>query len=120
MHEYSLALSLRDAVERRARAAGAARVARVVVRVGAAAGVEIDLLTTAWENVRRTALCSGAAIDVERVPERWVCSLCAAPLAPPPDRCDDCDVAARLDGGDELVLTRIDVVRDGPAAAREA
>ena len=111
MHEYSLALSLRDTVERHARAAGGARVVRIGLRIGAAAGVEVDLLRTAWRNVRRTALCDGAAMDVEIVPESWVCSLCRAPLAPPPARCSDCDVAPTLDGGDDLLLTRVDIVR---------
>lgn len=111
MHEYSLALSLRDTVERHARAAGGTRVSRIGLRIGAAAGVEVDLLRTAWQSVRGTGLCDGAALDVEIVPERWVCSLCRAPLAPPPARCVGCDVAPCLDGGDDLLLTGVDVVR---------
>ncbi len=48
MHEYGIAASLRRMVEAEARAVGARRVVRVEVRVGDAAGVERDLLATAW------------------------------------------------------------------------
>lgn len=111
MHEYSLATSLLESVERHAREAGAVGVVRIAVRIGAASGVEPDLLQTAWEMVRETALCSGAEMVIERTPERWVCALCRTPLGPPPARCSTCDVPTSLDGGDELLLMRVDARR---------
>jgi len=115
VHEYAIAASLLRMVEERAREAGAQRVVRVEVRVGAQAGVEVDLLRTAWEGIRNTALSAGARLEVNCVPVRWVCALCRTPLASGgPLRCSDCDVAAVLDGGGELLLERIEFeVGDG-------
>jgi hydrogenase nickel incorporation protein HypA/HybF len=116
MHEYSLAQSLLRMVEEQARAAGATRVLRVVVRVGGAAGVEPALLETAWGVVRETPVCAASELALDLVPERWVCALCRTPIAAGAElRCGACDVAAVLDGGDELLLARIEVERDGPA-----
>ena len=112
MHEYSIASSLLRMVEERARAASARRVVGVHVRIGASAGVEVDLLRTAWDVVRETALTRDAVLVVEEVPARWVCALCAAPIAAGAVlRCPQCDVAARLDGGDDLMLDRIELER---------
>lgn len=112
MHEYSLATSLLRIVEDEARAAHGVRVVRVLLRVGSGGGVEPDLLRTAWEAVRETDLCREAALDVEIVPERWVCALCHARIAPSAVlHCAACDAPAVLDGGDELVLQRIEVER---------
>ena len=112
MHEYSLALSLLDSVERHARDAGAQRVVRIELEVGASSGVEADLLETAWQNVRETPLCSDSEMVIERMPEQWICELCRAPLGPPPARCDACDLPAALGGGDELLLRKIDILRE--------
>jgi hydrogenase nickel incorporation protein HypA/HybF len=110
VHEYAIASSLLRMVEERARAAGARRVLRVVVRIGAEAGVEIDLLRTAWEGVRETPVSGGAELEVNCVPVRWVCALCRAPIeAGGALRCPECDVAAVLDGGGELLLERIEL-----------
>jgi len=99
-------------VETRAREAGAARVLRVVIRVGEGAGVEVDLLRTAWEGVRRGTLCDLAGLVVERVPVAWICALCRKPVeGDSPLRCPDCGYAAVLDGGDELTLERFEIER---------
>lgn len=109
VHEYAIAASLLRMVEERAREAGAQRVLRVEVRVGAQAGVEVDLLRTAWEGVCDTALCAHAALQVNCVPVRWVCALCRTLLPTGgPLRCPACDVAAVLDGGGELLLERME------------
>jgi hydrogenase nickel incorporation protein HypA/HybF len=98
-------------VERHAREAGAESVLRIELQVGASSGVEPDLLVTAWEMVRETDLCRSAEIVIERMPMRWVCALCRTELGPPPARCEECDVPVDLDGGDELLLTRVDIAR---------
>ena len=58
MHEYGIASSLLRMVLQRAAAAEATRVTRVEIRVGAAAGVEVDLLETAWHTVRVDTPCA--------------------------------------------------------------
>jgi len=112
MHEYSVAMALLRMVEGRAREAGATRVLRVEIRMGASAGVELELLRTAWSGVRAEGLCAEAALVVNCVPVHWVCALCRTPLGDgEPLRCAECDVAAVLEGGDELLLERIELER---------
>ncbi len=114
MHEYSIAMSLRRMVEEHAAASHARRVIRVEVRIGDAAGVERDLLATAWEQVREGGVTEGAELRIIPVPTRWICGLCRTPVAADgPLRCAACDVGAILDGGDELFLDRLEVERDG-------
>jgi len=117
MHEYGIASSLRRMVEAEARAAHARRVVRVEIRVGDAAGVERNLLATAWEQVRAGGLTDGAELKIVAVPSRWVCGLCRTPVGNDgPLRCEACGIGAVLDGGDDLFLDRLEVERaeDGP------
>ena len=114
MHEYSIAMSLRRMVEEHAATARARRVVRVEVRIGDAAGVERELLATAWEQVREGGVTDGAELRIIPVPTRWICGLCRTPVAADgPLRCTACDVGAILDGGDDLFLDRLEVERDG-------
>jgi len=114
MHEYSIAMSLRRMVEEHAAAAKARRVVRVEVRIGDAAGVERDLLATAWEQVREGGVTDGAELRIVAVPARWICGLCRTPVRKDgPLRCEACDVGAMLDGGDDIFLDRLEVERDG-------
>jgi hydrogenase nickel incorporation protein HypA/HybF len=110
VHEYGIAASLIRMVETRAREAGAARVARVEVRVGGAAGVETELLETAWEGMRAGTLCETAQLLVHTTPAAWICALCRRPIAEDsPLRCPECDYPAILDGGDDLLLERFEI-----------
>lgn len=112
MHEYSIALSLRRMVEEHAAVAHARRVVRVEVRIGDAAGVERELLATAWENVREGGVTDGAELRILPVPAVWICGLCRTRVAPDgPLRCNTCDVGAILEGGDELMLDRLEIER---------
>ena len=112
VHEYSIAAALLRMVERRAREADAIRVLKVDIRVGASAGVELDLLRTAWAGVSAGGLCAQAEFVVNCVPVRWVCALCRTRIeAGAPLRCVACDVAAVLEEGDELRLDRIELER---------
>ena len=113
MHEYSIAMSLRRMVEEHAAAAHARRGVRVEVRIGDAAGVERDLLATAWEHVREGGVTDGAELRILALPAVWICGLCRTPVPPDgPLRCITCDVGAILDGGDELMLDRLEIERD--------
>lgn len=112
VHEYSIAAALLRMVERHAREAAAGRVLRVEIRVGGRAGVEVDLLRTAWDASRAQGPCAQAELVVHCVQVRWVCALCRTPVDQDgPLRCPACDVAAVLDGGDELLLERIELER---------
>ena len=110
MHEYSIVRALIDRVEREARARGATSVQRIHVRIGELAGVEKSLLATAYETVRERTLCSGAGLEINAVEARWVCSGCGKTIARGEIlECRECGRPARLEGGDEIMLERIDM-----------
>jgi hydrogenase nickel incorporation protein HypA/HybF len=78
--------------------------------VGELAGVEVDLLRTAWELVRERSVAAEAELEVESVPARWTCSGCDAPmLAALALRCESCGAPARLSTGGELLLARVEM-----------
>src|SRR5512139_3714690 len=110
MHEYSIVQALLERVEREARAHHATHVHRVQVSIGEQAGVEVDLLRTAYETIRHRTLCHDADLDIHRVAVRWECSRCGAPIpAGVALRCGSCGAAARLAAGDEIMLDRIEM-----------
>jgi hydrogenase nickel incorporation protein HypA/HybF len=110
MHEYSIVQALMERVEAEARARGAESVHRLSVRIGDQSGVDVELLTTAYETFRARTICESADLIVERVPVRWECGGCGATIAPGrPLRCERCGQPARLAAGDEIVLDRIEL-----------
>jgi hydrogenase nickel incorporation protein HypA/HybF len=110
MHEYSIVQALLERVEREARAHHATHVHRVSVSIGDLAGVEVDLLRTAYDTIRHRTLCHDAELDVHRVAACWECSRCGAPIqAGTPLWCTTCGTAARLKTGDEIMLDRIEM-----------
>jgi hydrogenase nickel incorporation protein HypA/HybF len=110
MHEYSIVQALVDRVEREARAHEATAVHRLSVRIGALAGVEADLLASAYEICRAGTLCAEAELAIESVPARWACPECEWELpAGAVLRCPSCGVPARLASGDEIILDRIEM-----------
>ena len=110
MHEYSLIQALLDRVAAAARQHGAIRVERLRVQVGELAGVERDLLASAYELARTGTCCAAAELELVTVPARWECSRCATAL---PQggvlQCGNCGAPARLAGGDEIVLERLEM-----------
>jgi hydrogenase nickel incorporation protein HypA/HybF len=110
MHEYSIVQALLERVEREARAHHATRVHRVEVSIGDLAGVEVELLRTAYDTIRHRTLCDAAELAVHRVPARWQCSQCGEPIRTGVAlRCASCGAAARLITGDEIMLDRIEM-----------
>jgi hydrogenase nickel incorporation protein HypA/HybF len=110
MHEYSIVSALLARVEVEARARHATAVHGVRVGLGELSGVDPGLLETAYETFRERTICAGAALELRRVPARWVCPRCELTVEPgAPLRCALCGGAARLLQGDELVLERIDL-----------
>ena len=110
MHEYSIVQSLIERVDHEARSHGATRVHRVRISIGELAGVEVDLLRTAFETVRHRTSCHDAQLDVRQVKARWECRTCGAAIAPgAPLRCATCAQPARLASGDEIMLDQIEM-----------
>lgn len=110
MHEYSIVSALMDRIEREASAHQATRVKAVRVRIGEIAGVEVELLRTAYNLVSERTVCSGATLDVTVVPVRWACPSCDAP----PEAgarlvCPRCGAPVKLVSGDEIMLDQIEL-----------
>jgi hydrogenase nickel incorporation protein HypA/HybF len=110
VHEYSIVAALVDQVEREAHARGACAVHRVHVDIGELAGVECDLLSTAYETFRGGTVCANAPLQIHHVAARWRCRGCGRPVPSGSIlRCEHCGQPARLDQGDEITLSRIEM-----------
>ena len=110
MHEYSIVQALLDRVDQEVRSRGATRVHAVRVRIGELAGVEIELLRTAYDTIRRGTACEDAPLDVMLTDARWLCPSCGRPFERGAAlQCPDCHQPARLASGDEIMLDRIEM-----------
>ncbi|QQR74977.1 MAG: hydrogenase maturation nickel metallochaperone HypA [Holophagales bacterium] len=110
MHEYSLIQALLERVDAAARQHGATRVERLRVRVGELAGVERELLASAFELARLGSCCAAAELELVDAPARWECGRCGREIPRGGVlRCGECGAPARLAGGDEIVLERIEM-----------
>jgi len=116
MHEYSIVRALLDRVEAEALSRKATAVRRVQVSIGELAGVEPELLETAFTLALEVPapggalLCRAAALEVRKVAARWACPDGHADIAPGSVlRCPVCARPARLLSGDEIMLERIEM-----------
>jgi len=110
MHEYSIVASLIDRVQQEAQAHGGTRVHRLHVKIGELAGVEIDLLKTAFDTFREKTICDGAELAIDTVSAAWACPTCNRSVAKGAIlRCDACGQPARMIHGDEIILERIEM-----------
>lgn len=110
MHEYSIVQALLDRVDQEARSRGATRIHAVRVRIGELAGVEVELLRTAYDTIRRGTACEDAPLDIAVTAARWACPSCAAAFPRGAAlQCPDCHQPARLASGDEIMLDRIEM-----------
>jgi len=110
MHEYSIVQALIDQVEAVAASNGGGAVHHIYVKLGDLAGVDSDLLQTAYETFRAGTGCDGASLTIERVPAQWTCPRCFVPFQRGAVlHCSNCDEPARLAVGDEILLQRIEM-----------
>jgi hydrogenase nickel incorporation protein HypA/HybF len=110
MHEHSIVRALLDRACEQAASHGATRVHRLTVRLGALAGVEPELLASAYELFREGTLCRGAELELVTVPARWECRSCAREIPPgAPLRCPEHGEPARLVSGEEILLERMEL-----------
>lgn len=110
MHEYSIVSALIDRVQREADAHPGAIVRKLRVRIGELAGVELELLRTAFLTFRERGVCAAAEIDIEPVPAAWRCKRCELPIAAGAVlRCPRCGRPAELAAGDDIILERIEM-----------
>jgi hydrogenase nickel incorporation protein HypA/HybF len=110
VHEYSIVGELISRAETEALAHGATSVRRLQVRIGELAGVESELLASAYAVFREKTICRDAELEIHPVPARWVCPECGCSISRGGVlRCPHCRVPARLESGDEIILDRIEM-----------
>jgi len=110
MHEYSMIQALLERVQAEAGRRHATAVHRLDVDIGELAGVDPRLFATAFETFRAGTLCAGAELRVTSIPARWRCPGCGeAPARGALLRCTACDLPARLEAGDEIILSSIEM-----------
>jgi hydrogenase nickel incorporation protein HypA/HybF len=110
MHEYSIVSALVDQVEAQARPYPGVKVLRVHVAIGELAGVEIELLATAFSTFRATTVCANAELAIEARPAIWCCPKCKTVIPRGAIlRCTPCEAPAKLTSGDEILLQRIEM-----------
>jgi hydrogenase nickel incorporation protein HypA/HybF len=113
VHEYSIVEALVSRVEEEAHRHADPRVLGLRVRVGELAGVDEELLRTAWSLFREGTCCAEAELEITPEPACWGCPDCGEPIAPGAAlRCPRCALPAHLSAGDALVLERIEMEVD--------
>ena len=112
MHELGIMESALAAVGQEAAKHGATRVSRIVLRIGALAGVDEDALRFAYEALAPTSIAVDAELEIERVPARAHCKACAKDFGAGQSyifRCPFCgDYSGDIRAGRELGIARLE------------
>lgn len=111
MHEVGIAKEAVDAAIEHAAKAGATRVLKIKLRIGALSGVVPEALEFAFEVVTRDTAAAGAAFEYEWVPVRCHCATCDTDFEPEGYvyECPECGMPSwDLRGGKELDLMTVE------------
>ena len=76
MHEYSIVQSLIDQCEEHAQQNEAKKVTKVIVKIGALCGVEVELLKTAFNTFKEQTVCNDAEFIVNYQKVVIECQVC--------------------------------------------
>ncbi len=82
MHELSIAMALVARIEEARKEAGADRVARATVRLGAWSGVQAEALAMAFPFAAENTGTAGARLDIVSVPVKLHCRACRGDTEP--------------------------------------
>ena len=111
MHEVGIAKEAVDAAIEHATKAGATRVLKIKLRIGALSGVVPEALEFAFEVVTKETAADGAAFEYEWVPVRCHCAQCDRDFEPDgyAYECPDCGkLSWDVRGGKELDLMTVE------------
>lgn len=124
MHEIAVATALMKTVADAAGRAGAGRVTRVFVQLGELSCLDPDALRFAYTAASAgLPLLAGSRLEVAWVPIRVACDRCGreGPAVPRTVVCAHCrNPHTRVVGGEELMVTEIEVERDAEPGAGPA
>jgi len=76
MHEYSIVQALINQCEGVAREHEATTIVKVVTKIGAMSGVEVQLLQTAFDTFKEGTMCDGAEFVIHYQPIKLHCHSC--------------------------------------------
>ncbi len=113
MHELGIAESALALALTEARKAGAARIQRIVIRVGALSGVDPEALRFGFTAVLPGTAAEGAELQIDPVAALAYCQGCQQDFAPDTVHFFECPRCGRLSGtlkqGRELDLVRLEM-----------
>jgi hydrogenase nickel incorporation protein HypA/HybF len=113
MHELGIAESALELALEQARQAGATRVLRIVVRVGALSGVDPEALQFAFSAVLPGTAAEGAAVQIDPVPAVAYCPDCGRDFQPDVHLFFECPACGRvcrtIKQGRELDLMQLEL-----------
>lgn len=112
MHEMALAEGILQICEDHARRAGAEKVTRVWVEVGALSHVEPEALAFCFGAVVSGTLAEGAELVIERAPGRAWCHGCGKEVTVTSliDACPDCGgFQLQVTGGEQMRVKEMEV-----------
>ncbi len=112
MHEVSLMQDTVIIATKQAKDAGAQRIHRIMMRVGALSGAVPETLEFAFDIVAKGTMAEGARLEIERVPVLCHCQVCAREFEPADFVCE-CPRCGRpstdIRRGRELQVTSLEV-----------
>ncbi len=112
MHELSLAESVVDLVDYRARREGCNRVKTVRLEIGRLSGVEPEAMRFCFDEVASGTLAEGASLDIIEQDGRAWCFDCGwlVPLTSREDSCPECGgFRLRLDEGVAMRVKELEI-----------
>jgi hydrogenase nickel incorporation protein HypA/HybF len=112
MHEIGLLQHMVEVALDRAALAGARRVQRMTVRIGAESGVVPEVITFAFDVATRGTIAEGADIEIEHVRPGCFCAACGLEFEPEDalHECPQCHrIGAEVRRGREFELASLDV-----------
>ena len=113
MHELGIAQSALELALAQARQAGAARILRIVIRVGALSGVDPEALRFGFAAVLPGTAAAEAVLQIDPVAAVAYCQDCQQDFTPDTDNFFECPHCGRLCGtlkqGRELDLVRLEM-----------
>ncbi len=112
MHEMALMNEALQVAEASARAAGAARITALRLRIGTLSSVVPEAMRFAWDVVRQGTLAEQAQLEIESVPAAARCAICQIEYACPdfPAECPRCGrPGGELVRGQELEIAAIEI-----------
>lgn len=115
MHELGIVTAMLREATREAEMRSARRITRLCCRVGVLRGIDESLLREAFRAARKGTPARNATLEVDSVPMRYECPVCAN-AGDSRDillECPRCGAGSvRMRGGDELELDSMDIEVD--------